>query len=321
MRVLHLYSPEEPQIAQYVSMLMQALSGKVESLVTNNRAEAMLLLKSEKPDLLHLHGGIDISNLPYNIRRLNTPSGVISHLPHVPVYIARSNMEAQRLKNSFAKSKNVHIVVVRNAMITRTTTTNEMVENTFFIYQKLLDSNPWELMNETTRNMLAAVIKASICGDKCWILSHPSSQLVNFRQIYIYSDLENIADFVEHGIRILGIETPEKPHSYEIYLPDNYNSPKPFAGKGLSSMLHDIQSNGLTLLRMIEMAKVLFKEDINENLLVNKLKDENLSSLFSAILQLMKERFWWDEGYMPCTPVDNNDTQHLRTLLNQHTQL
>lgn len=325
MRVLHIYPKEEPQVALYVSILIRALAGRVESLSTDTPEEASRLCKEQRPDIVHRHGQIEFKEKTEFFRQVVTLHGhQFAKFPNAFVYFARSQMEAQKLRDSAAYRSypsKAYIETVLNPLITKTTNADEMADNIVRIYQKVLDSNPIELMNDATIRMLGAIMKAGICGDKRWVVSLPKVEEVNFRQIYIYAIYENVLDIVEKGIETLELSVPKRASNYDIYMPEQYKKPISMKGHTITKLLLDVKENGLTMMRMTDIAEVLFTQDIEEDKLLSKLKQEKLNSLFSCVLQIMHESILWDEGYMPCQPTNNTETQVLRTQLLNHLKL
>ena len=333
MRVLHIYQKDDAQVELYVTMLRQALAESVESMATTDPAEASHLCEVFHPNIVHRHGNVAFKcTTAAPIRQVATPHGRLSSrfLP-VFVYLVRSEMEANRaaavkeLRNGHPRP---HVETVLNSIVTKLTNVDEMGKNVLRIYRKVLDSQPLQLMNEATRTMLAALLKAGICGDKRWVAEPPrledwlpKVEEVDFRQIFIYAQYENVSDIVGKGLDALQIEAPDGETDYDIYLPESYAKPQPMQGNDIEAMLYDVKKNGLTLLRMTDLATVFLRENMDEDRFIADLKEKELNVLMACILQLMNETFLWDVGYMPCDPVDNRETQLLRAQIENHLNL
>ena len=326
MRVLHIYQKDNAQVELYVTMLRQSLTDSVESMATSDPAEAVHLCEVFHPNIVHRHGATSFKCPVSAVRQVATPHGRLSSrfLP-VFAYLVRSQMEADRTTAAQELQKGhpcPHVEMVMNPVVTRLTNADEMGKNVLRIYRKVLDSQPLELMNEATRKMFAAALKAGICGDKRWVAERlPQSEDVDFRQIFIYAQYENVADIVVRGLQTLQTEAPVGPGTYDIYLPASYTQPQSMQGNDVETMLYDIRKNGLTLLRMTDLATVFLKENIDEDKLGAHLKDKELNTLLSCVLQLMSEMLMWDPGYMPCEPTDNRETLQLRTQIENHLNL
>ena len=83
-------------------------------------------------------------------------------------------------------------------------------------------------------------------------------------------------------------------------------------------LLHAIHSDELTLLRLTELDAALRKDDLDEEKLLKEVEADSYKQLFCSLLQILSEQTLLDEGYMPCTPLDNQETARLRTELNKH---
>lgn len=69
------------------------------------------------------------------------------------------------------------------------------------------------------------------------------------------------------------------------------------------------------MLRLVETAKALRDNRLDEVQLLTQLGDQHLLSTFQGILQLLTELDMITEGFMPSTPEANSEYQRLKTLL------
>ena len=324
MRVLHVYPKGKPLLASYVSMLSEALKDSIEIMSADNTADAVRICKEQHPDIVHYHGCKTIDLRSSGIRQIQSPHGNMSVVQPVDLTIARSDMEAERIKALWTTDSHKgghHYEIIRNPLLTKTVSVEETAKRMLHIYQKIVDSNVWELMNEATKSMLSAALKAGICGDGRWVASLPQIDMVHFRQVFIYAYYENVSDIVDRGLDILGIHGRQKPSEYSVYLPSNFKMPTSQYEKSIEEMLLDIKENGLTLIRLTDIARYVFNNDIDEDKLQKQLKYDNSLLLFSSIMQMLKERLNWDEGMMPCVPSENQDTQKIRMQIDNHLNL
>ena len=125
---------------------------------------------------------------------------------------------------------------------------------------------------------------------------------------------------IQKGLSILRIDAPEY-KKIACYLPDAYVLPKSMSGQDIIDMVKDVQRNGLSLLRLVNLFEALHHPDINEDQLLNNLESEELLSLFSSILSILKELLSLEDGFMPCESVDNSETRRLRNNITNHLQL
>jgi len=333
MKILHLYPKDNSQLAQYVMMLTSSLPQGVQSSCTDDVNTFQKFYSQDTPDIIHLHGEV-IFTPPPSSRLVITPHGYpVGH--HSYVLIARSSMEHKRLAASHKR-----IETVRNPIITHTTTPQQLASQTFAIYQKVMDSNVLELMDEPTRKCLSIVLKAAICGDARWVMNGDSSRAVDtkgvkgndansavdWRKLFIYAEHEGITTLVQQGIGILRL-TPPAINAKDIptFLPDNYQQPSPMPSKPLLKLIetaHSEKEKGVVLiLRMAEIHRALLRPDVDEAMLLSELESRKLLPFFASLLQLLSEQTLLDEGFMPCQPMDNSLTKQLRTLLNNHLRI
>ena len=311
MRILHVYDDSDITSAHYVAMLTKAIGDRAEMFNATNAKDCKAKCSELHPDILHLHAQPTFE-LPPDYRLVVTPHGHELGPINAFVFIARSQMERNRLAERFSR-----IETVRNPLITRTITPEMCATSMMAVYQRVMDSSVPELMNSATRQSLPILLAAAIGGDRRWVDPNSLESLLpqaNFRQLYIYAEHEGVLPHVEKALRLLGISAP----SYEpvsCYMPSEFHQPKALSGSGIVTMLEDISQNGPSLLRLVEIAEALRADTLDESELLERLEEENLQPFFASVLQLLAEQCLLTEGFMPCPPVNNRETQELRTLL------
>lgn len=315
MKILHIYPKDDNSLARYVALLIKALPEHVESRASDDPVAAKKMCKEWQPDIIHLYGSAscDVSG-----RRVISPCGVpVAKQPTFYAVIARSPLEAETLSAQGVK----RVEIIRNPLVTKTTNFDETAQKTAYVYQKVMDSHPLPLLSETTRTLLYQLLKAAVCGDKRWVVGFtaPPSD-VNYRLLFHYADLEGVLPLVQKGLNILGIEAPVH-QKIACYLPDGYQQPVSMSGRDIMDMLNDIQDNGLTLLRLVNVFEALHAPSFNEDQFMKRLDNESLSPLFRSILSIAQELLALEEGFMPCEPIDNGDTRKLRDNINNHLRL
>lgn len=314
-KVLHFFPKDDHTIARYVALLAKTLPEGIESLLADDPVSAKKMCKEHQPDIIHQYGNI---RLDMNGRMVISPCGkpIDAQQPYYAI-IARSPLEAEMLAEQGIK----RVEIIRNPLVTKTASFDETAQKMSYVYQKVMDSNPWPLMDVVTRSQLFLLLRVAICGDKRWITGTPVSiQDVQFRQLFHYADREGVLYLVQKGLAIMGIEAPQY-QPLACYLPDVYKIPDSMSGCDLVDMVHDVQKHGFSLLRLVNVFEALHDDHLNEDLLLNRLENEQLLPLFRSILSLAQELLWLEEGFMPCDPLNNSDTRKLRDNITNHLRL
>lgn len=325
-KVLHIYSKENIPAARYVSRLTEAMKGMVESAICDEKTDFAALCEEISPDMVHVHGNVSIRT---KARKILSPDGTGLTDSDYYALIARSRIEANRLKAPRTE-------IIRNPLITKTTTFEEAARSMLAVYQKTMDSNPLPLLSQPVRQLLGTLLKAGILGDSRWVTSGAIDSSIqtagsdtidssfmtaaDFRLLYIYSELEGVLPLIERGIGVLRLQAPRR-ESTESYLPADYEKPTSMAGRTIPEMLHDLQQNGPTLCRLADIFAALYDPHLNEDELNAQLKQSEMKPLFMSVLQILKDVVMLDEGFMPCPPADNRLTQQQRNLLTNHLRL
>lgn len=308
MKVCHVYSQDNPQLARYVSLLCDAMPPDVECMSEGNGSCSVV--SGSSADIIHLHGQA-ACKLPKGARLVVSPHGETDGDSRAYATIARSQLEARRLHTE-------RIEVVQNPLVTKTTDFQQAASHIAAIYRRVLDSNPLERMDADTRQALATLLNAGLTPQ----LSIANCQLsiTNFHLLYIYAEQESVLPLVLAGMKAMGVQAPPKSPT-DNYLPSGYQRPTSMAGKSIAAMLRDLQQNGPTLLRLADLHRALHDDLLDEERLMDTLKAEKLLPLMQAALQLLSEQTLLEEGFMPCQPVDNAMARQLRKALADHLRL
>lgn len=322
MKVLHVYSHDNPRLAMYVSLLSQAMPPGVECVCVGNADDLRKAIGDFRPDIVHQHGHFppaamtDARDCPQPARLVVSPHGERTDNHGAYAMIARSPYEMTTLSTGRKE-------LVQNPLITRTITFREAAETIMRVYQRVADSHPLEHIPPEGRRLLAVLLKAGTLCEKGWVADERTADDASdtiSRHLLIYADLEGVLDIVQRGMHILGMETPEVPVA-DCYLPHGYQKPQPLAGATIEGMLRDIEQNGVTLLRLTELTRALYDDRLDEEALMAQIDAEKLRPLLQATLQLLSEQTRLTEGFMPCAPADNNVTQNLRIQIENHLRI
>lgn len=356
MKILHVYPKTDEMVAQHVTLLMEGMQHSAELQAVSNLADFKTVCKSFEPDIVHCHGCwqygiVNAGNFArkQGARIVLSPHGQLEpwvfeekplqekfhktalwQKPFVEkayALIAFGKMEQQYLEEL---KWNPRIEVIHNAVITNSTTREKMCSQTFSVYQKVLDSNVLEQMDEATQQLMATIIKAGTLGDRRWVeLTVPET--VDWRRMLIYAEHQNIRNYVDYGINILGLSAVSLDTEHlPAYFPESYQRPKSIKNliddyKGdetdyLLRMIRQIEKQPL-LLHLIELTRELYRDTVNDDLLQEALEEKKLTKFASRLMQVLHEQTLLDEGYMPIEPLDDRGTQKIRESITNHLKI
>jgi hypothetical protein len=207
-----------------------------------------------------------------------------------------------------------------------------MAAQTFAVYQKIQDSNTLEKMDANTLAALKAIIKVGIMGDKRWVdTTAVDPRLINWRHLLIYAEHENIVNYTDYGIRLLDFSAPLiDTQKIAAFFPKSYTRPKP-----LKEVVGDYQGDQTdyliriiryvlktpTLLGAMELTRELYRDNVDDDQLAEKLEDAGLTKSAARLIQVLSEFVMLDEGYMPIDPIDDKLTEKLRNNLKNHLKI
>ena len=359
MNILHIYPKNNELIQRHVQLLVEGLRQSATVVVADNSKSFYQQAHDAQADIIHIHGANQMVQTKamrcarkLNIRTVVTPHGQLQPfaLEMLPpqqraamtlvqrefiegayAVITLGKMERQSF---MALGWNPRVEEVHNAVTTNTISTAEMAAQTFAIYQKILDSNTLELMDDLTRRALQVIIKAGIMGDKRWVeqeAKEVDARLIDWRRLLIYAEHENISNYTDYGIRILDYTSPLLDVArIAAYFPKKYHRPQPikeligdYQGDETDYLMRIIRQvlKSPTLLNMMELTRELYRDNVNDDQLAEALEDANLTKRAARLIQVLKEQVLLDEGYMPIDPLDDKQTDVLRNNLKNHLKI
>jgi hypothetical protein len=356
MKILHVYPKTDEMVSQHVAQLMEGMQHSVEVQAVSNLVDIKKVYKTFNPDIVHCHGCwqysiVNAGNFArkHGARIILSPHGqlepwVLEEKPlqekfHKTALWQKPFVEKAYALIAFGKMEqqflahlkwNPRIEVIHNAVITNSTTRERMCSQTFAVYQKVLDSNVLEQMNDDTQQLMATIIKAGTLGDMRWT-EFNMTERIDWRRMFVYAEHQNIRNYVDYGINVLGLSTPTIDTEHlPAYFPENYQRPlsiKKLIGeyKGdetgyLVRMIRQIEKQPL-LLHLIELTRELYRDTVNDDLLQEALEQKKLTKFAARLMQVLHEQTLLDEGYMPVDPIDDRGTQKIRESITKHLKI
>lgn len=315
--ILHLYDDNDSMAARYAAMLAQGSAPQAAAFTAGDSETFHRLFALHHPDIVHVHG-LPRTSLPPGCRVVLTPHGHPMATDRPYVVVARSAMEAQAL--GYERTE-----VVRNPLITRTTTAEDCTRQMLHIYQRVMQSHVLPLMSSSTKALLALLLAAAIARDRRWLgpQADQAAELLrqaDVQQLYIYATHEGVLPLLQQGLSVLSLEAPPAA-PFHSYLPSGYQRPQPCASQSAADILADIDSHGPSLLRLCELSEALRDDQLDEAALLAQLDDRHLRQLLEALLPLLAEQTLLTEGFMPCPPTDNALSERLRQSLMARQQI
>ncbi len=341
MHIIHLYPSHVSELAQYVSNLTSSLGSDCEA--TDEVKIFMQRCEQHRPDIVHLHDcqhadyiraaltarqkGARIVLTPHGHLEswelddlMKQPSGLQQLVTHAYCLIARSSIEAEELRKLGWNSR---IEIIRNPILTKTTSLKSCVQQHLRVYRQVMDSYVLEKLSADSLHALRTLLRVALNDDSRW--GEPfDAAAVEWHYLLIYAQQEGILHLLEKGAQLMGIPLPEKTAA-PSYLPDGYRKPTSLAGKSIPDMVAAIRrqvgEGQLALLSLAELHQALHREEVEDDRVMELLQGARLSTFFAALLPVMNEQTGLTEGFMPCQPVDNNETKQIRTTIQKHLEI
>lgn len=352
MKILYVYPKSDTLISRHVTLLTEGLRPSLEIYTADQVGAVRKVVREQSPDIIHCHGcptltvsRAILSALNKGTRLVLTPHGQLEPwTADSKRNMANAIWQKEFISRAYAVillgrlertnfsglGWNNRIEEIHNAVTTNTISRWDMCSETFAVYQKVMDSNTLALMDEPTRHMLRTVIKVGIMGDRRWAPILPTGN-IGWRQILLYAEHENILNYVDYGISLLGCNVSSIDTSrIAAYFPNGYTQPKPirekigdYQGKEtdyLIKMISQVRHEPL-LLHLVELTRELYRDTIDDDRLAEVLEEKGLTDFTRSLMQVLSETTSLDEGYMPLQPVDNRLTRQIRQQLTNHLKI
>lgn len=365
MRILHFYPKDDSMIGQYVTMLHENMGLECSNEMVTEAKEAQQNLHSSHYDILHIHGCWS-SSIYYVARQALKSKTRIVLSPHgqLEPWFVKNNYWNEKLPKQMLYLKNlvqhfyaiiVHgkmeeecmrklgwnprTIIIKNALITRAISKQEMGRRIFHVYQKVMDSNQLELMDEETRTILFQIIMAGITANKQWLSEEPHTApdtLEKWRMLILYAHQEHIMDVFQRGIHVMNYAAPdldvdkvqcflpsgyEEPHSIESVIGINYISENERLIATFKHLKKLAFRHQLTIMHLIELDKELRQHECEEDKLCERLGELNLIKIAGRLMQVMSDMTGLTEGYMPVPPLDDRITNKIRLQVENHLKI
>ena len=176
MKVLFVYPKSNPLISRHVSMLTDGLQQSVTIGTADSVGAIRKAVKEQEPDIIHCHGLPSVSAVRAILSGINKGSRLVLTLhgqmepwatdknKKMPAIYWQKRLITRaysvillgrlELTNFKKLGWNRRTEEIHNAVTTNTISLQEMCAATFAVYQKVMDSNTLELMDEPTVRML-----------------------------------------------------------------------------------------------------------------------------------------------------------------------
>lgn len=364
-KILHFYPADNQLVSQYVDMLRTSMQNDAEVWAEHSLQAFTKTLKQQHPDIIHLHGCWRTQNLmafqraqKEGARLVFSPHGQLEpwilrqhfwrdKLPKLIAYQRRIASHAYAIitmgrmeKGCMTRLKyNPRIETVYNAVITETITKEQMGQQVYAIYRKVLDSDPWPRMDEKIHTAVKAFIKAGLTGDAHWLTDSEQEAVQNidsedWRKILLYAHLEHIDKTVAQGIHTTGQAPPSDfdPAQTDHYMPHRFddairqldtsgkNDTERFV-KAIRSARKLTHNRHFTIMHLVELADLMRHSLADEEKTVRQLDDHKLVTFAGRIMQLLSQFTGLEEGFMPLPPRIDQQAHRIEQQITKHLEI
>ena len=367
MRILHYHPANDATVNNYIRLLTEQMDPEGENHTATEAHQARTLLLHGNYDLLNLHGcwqnsarGVVKLALSQGARLVVTPHGQLEpwvrserkwkeKIPKQLLYqrdiiskayaiITQGRMEEECMQKLRWNSR---CVIIRNCLITDTITPREMAAQTLALYRRVMDSNPWELMTDDTRQALLHILKAGNTGDARWLgdegeTDRSCEQNIQWRPLLNYARLEEITPTLERGLRVLNLDPPlmdtDRP---DTFLPDGYTAPQSI--ESVIGMQHANENERLlvtfrhlrklaarrrlAIRHLVELDRELRSHGCQEQALHDTLDERHLLKFAQRMMQLLNRLTGLTEGFMPVAPLADRATRRLQRQVEERLKI
>lgn len=185
MKVLHIYPKSDELIQRHVALLAEGMRQSADVRFTDSNAAFRTIFQEQQPDIVHCHGcwHYSLARAAQTARRRGARVVLTLHGQLEPWVTSEKPIQDKFGKtllwqkayleqayavitlgklersNFLEMGWNRRVEEIHNAVTTNTITTAEMCSKTFAVYQKVIDSNTLEALDERNLEALSTIKK------------------------------------------------------------------------------------------------------------------------------------------------------------------
>lgn len=240
--------------------------------------------------------------------------------------------------------------IINNSIITNVITDMEMAQKMLCLYQKVIDSNCYSMINEDVKNAIGYILHAGIDPEDVKDLAFKQNAvsslskltLENWRHIFIYANNEGIIDILNKGINTIQFNAPkidvdsidifpkEYPVSNISIKKDEIMSKNILQKSKMEDIARDneqiekslcilffnikyeIYHHNLSMFHLIELYENIKFNNYDENRLAEMLKQIGIFKFASRLVFILNDVLGLSEGFMPIYGIDDKITDKIR---------
>lgn len=348
MNIIHYNPHNDIVIAEYIDTLNMAMTDEVVSRKASTVKEIKKELTAQHADIINIHGCwhhslpivMSLAN-KHKARLVVTPHGqlepwVMSRQDNVIKLFRQTIYQRKLIRQAYSvivmgemeylNTKKIgwteRIEIVSNSLFTSKTTDTQMAKETLDVYQKVMDSNVFQAMEEQTRKALFLLFKAAVTNNRHWIDNEEVALVGNldyykWRQIIIYGYTTSTLEYILRGADVFSITPPEcHPENIRCYcaarakrIAESNGLPMLTLGDNgthstddMTAMIRAIKEKAerktIGISDIILLAVSLFNLRIDEDELRFKLDEAQLSSFAARAMALCTYFTCMPEGFL-----------------------
>lgn len=346
---VHLVCSNSPQPVSISNTTIHFIPNGIHNYI-RLRSEWLKTLYEVMPDIVHVHGCW--SSETARIVCLSTRRGFRTVLsPHggLEPWIFRQQMWKEKIPKTVAyqwlavrrafvihvsgaiehenmKSLgwNKRITIVKNPLVTSEINTKEMASEMLCLYQKVLDTDVFRLMDKNIHQAFSLILHAGISGEKS--NSVPGIGEKGWRQLLIFAKTENVYELFLKGCNVQQMSLPDlntnKIETFSVRKGDADGFKKNVSltnEQNIAELIHRIRKNVLRqrirLNILCQLAVMLRNTEYDEDVLRQALKAKNLTKFTGRIEQILNEWIGLEEGFMPVESINDVFTKKIKNII------
>ncbi len=362
----------DPVSQQFAEVLQASVGRYEETSAVSSVAAFRQSLHDASPDLIHMLGCPGHSAHQAMLRAMRQKLPVVVSTMSQLMPWCHPSLFDNRLKSveqadaihvwsqledtEMRKNKSLErIQLVANCVVTNSISAEQMALRMTALYQKVIDSNTFRLMNTIEKQAETLLLRKGLERDEyCYHLTAEDIQLLqdltedSWRKIIIHANNEDIMNIIRQGAEELdlrGINTPTdriKRFPQKIRKPKGRLSTTELISKNhitktiidnlrvdekpsplemeICLMMHNLNhllesSQPVSRHYLVQAYTLLRFNDYDEDKLSRMLKRLKLDKFASRLLAIFDDTFAIGEGFSPLPLIDDRTTDHLRQTL------
>jgi hypothetical protein len=226
---------------------------------------------------------------------------------------------------------NTRLQMIENSAITNDISEEEMASKMLSLYQKVLDSNTYTLIDKETFRIIGNLLQAGVDKDS-YRNKEVKTDLLNrlqqlkeedWRNIFLYASEEQIIDKIKNALNRLqfhapsiNLETIKRFPTSDHYISEKItidpNDLEHSLCKAFETLYKEMKHKTAPLSHLSDLYELLRFTSYDEDKFAELINKSGMQNFASRVIGVLEECIGLTEGFMPISPLYDKETDKIK---------